>query len=139
MAHLQYWLGGFDLTRYALDDPLPELPESNQSLTAQRRILDVARARGLTIGQLAQRIVDGERTIVGTPESVADHVQEWFEAGAADGFNVVFEYLPGTLDDFADLVVPELQRRGIFRHDYEGTTLRDHLGLGVNDLARTGG
>ena len=135
LAHLQYWLGGFDLTQYALDDPLPELPESNQSLTAQRRILDVARAKGLTIGQLAQRIVDGERTIVGTPASVADHMQEWFEAGAADGFNVVFEYLPGTLDDFADLVIPELQRRGLFRTEYGGVTLRDHLGLRAHDLA----
>lgn len=129
LAHLQYWLGGFDLTGYPLDGPLPELPLSNQSHTSQRRLVEEARRGDLTIRQLAQRIVDGERTIVGTPETVADHMQEWFEAGAADGFNVVFEYLPGTLDDFAELVIPELRRRGLLDGGRRRGTLREQLGL----------
>ena len=67
--------------------------------------------------------------IVGTPEQIADDIEHWFKAGAADGFNLMPDALPGGLQDFADGVVPLLQKRGIFREDYEGTTLRDHLGL----------
>jgi FMN-dependent oxidoreductase (nitrilotriacetate monooxygenase family) len=129
LADLSYWLGGFDLTGSDLDGPLPELPESNQSRTSQALLLARARADGLTIRELAQRIVDDDRTIVGTPATVADHIEEWFTRQGADGFNVVFPYLPGTLDDFAELVIPELRRRGLFRTEYPGTTLRDTLGL----------
>jgi alkanesulfonate monooxygenase SsuD/methylene tetrahydromethanopterin reductase-like flavin-dependent oxidoreductase (luciferase family) len=124
-----YWLGGFDLTPYPLDGPLPELPESNQSRAAQAHIYEAARRENLTIRQLAQRVTDDAGTIVGTPTQIADHIEIWFREGAADGFNVIFPYLPGTLDDFADLVIPELRRRGIFRTEYEGSTLREHLGL----------
>lgn len=67
--------------------------------------------------------------IVGTPEQIADDIAHWFEAGAADGFNLMPDVLPGGLQDFVDGVVPILQRRGLFRTEYEGTTLRDHLGL----------
>jgi N-acetyl-S-(2-succino)cysteine monooxygenase len=129
LADLAYWLGGFDLTAFPLDGPLPDLPASNQSQSAQRVLVERARAGGLTIRQLAQQLARDTRTIVGTPESIADHIQEWFEARAADGFNVIFPYLPDTLDDFATLVVPELRRRGLFRSRYTGRTLRDHLGL----------
>ena len=66
---------------------------------------------------------------IGTPEQVADVMEHWFQNGAADGFNVMPAWLPGSLDDFVDLVIPELQRRGLFRTEYEGTTLRDNLGL----------
>jgi hypothetical protein len=66
---------------------------------------------------------------VGTPESIADQLQQWFEEGAADGFNIMSPWLPGGLIEFADLVVPELQRRGLFRTEYEGSTLRANLGL----------
>ena len=71
----------------------------------------------------------GHWVVVGTPETIADRMQEWFENGAADGFNVLPPVLPGSLDDFVDLVIPELQRRGLFRTAYEGTTLRENLAL----------
>ena len=129
LEDLSYWLGGFDLTPYPLDGPLPDLPLSNQSRSTQARVIERARAENLTIRQLARQISDDRRTLVGTGVAVADHVQEWFAAGAADGFNVVFPYLPGTLDDFVELVVPELQRRGLHRTDYTASTLRGHLGL----------
>jgi FMN-dependent oxidoreductase (nitrilotriacetate monooxygenase family) len=129
LADLSYWLGGFDLIPYPLDGPLPELPVSNQSQTAQTRIYEDARRDHLTIRDLVRRVADDDRTVTGTPAQIADHIEEWFHGRAADGFNVIFPYLPGTLDDFADLVVPELRRRGLFRSAYTGTTLRDHLGL----------
>ena len=71
----------------------------------------------------------GHRVIIGDPIAIADSMQEWFEEDAADGFNLMPPTLPGSLEAFVDLVVPELQRRGIFRLDYEGRTLRDHYGL----------
>jgi len=129
LADLSYWLGGFDLSPYPLDGPLPELPESNQSQTAQQQIYDDARSDNLTIRDLVRRVAADDRTITGTPQQIADHIEEWFQGRAADGFNVIFPYLPGTLDDFADLVIPELRRRGLFRTHYTGSTLRDHLGL----------
>jgi alkanesulfonate monooxygenase SsuD/methylene tetrahydromethanopterin reductase-like flavin-dependent oxidoreductase (luciferase family) len=67
--------------------------------------------------------------VVGTPVQIADQMQEWFTTQAADGFIIQASYLPGGFDDFATLVVPELQRRGLFRSEYEGRTLRQHLGL----------
>ncbi|KPI21929.1 FMN-dependent oxidoreductase, nitrilotriacetate monooxygenase family [Actinobacteria bacterium OK074] len=129
LADLSYWLGGFDLSPYPLDGPLPELPLSNQSHTAQQQIYDEARRDNLTIRDLVRRVAADDRSIVGTPEQVVDHIEEWFHGRAADGFNVIFPYLPGTLTDFADLVVPELRRRGLFRTQYTGRTLREHLGL----------
>ncbi|MCT9080345.1 LLM class flavin-dependent oxidoreductase [Streptomyces fulvoviolaceus] len=129
LADLSYWLGGFDLSPYPLDGPLPELPVSNQSHTAQQQIYEDARRDNLTIRDLVRRVADDDRTITGTPQQIADHIEEWFHGRAADGFNVVFPYLPGTLDDFAELVIPELRRRGLFRTHYTGSTLREHLGL----------
>jgi len=67
--------------------------------------------------------------MAGTPAGIADEMQEWLETQACDGFTVMFPYVPAGLDDFVDRVVPELQRRGIFRREYEGTTLRENLGL----------
>ena len=67
--------------------------------------------------------------MVGTAQTIADEMEEWLDTEASDGFTVMFPYLPGGLDDFVERVVPELQRRGLFRRDYKGTTLRDHLGL----------
>jgi hypothetical protein len=71
----------------------------------------------------------GHLVLVGTPGEVVDELQRWFEDGTADGFNILAPILPQGLEDVIELVVPELQRRGLFRLDYEGTTLRDHLGL----------
>ena len=90
-----------------------------------------AQREGLTIRQLYERVAAGNagRVLIGSAEQIADDMQEWFENGAADGFNICPSHLPGGLDDFAALVVPELQRRGLFRTEYEGTTLRQNLGL----------
>lgn len=130
LGDLEYWLGGVDLTRYDLDGQLPELPASNKSVSTAERIYTEARASGLSIREFAKASsATNSRYTIGTPTDVADHIEEWFTTGAADGFNVVFAQLPDTLDAFADLVVPELQRRGLFRTEYEGTTLREHLGL----------
>jgi alkanesulfonate monooxygenase SsuD/methylene tetrahydromethanopterin reductase-like flavin-dependent oxidoreductase (luciferase family) len=71
----------------------------------------------------------GHWVLCGTPQSISDTLEEWFVSGAADGFNILPPYFPGAFADFVDLVVPELQRRNLFRHDYQGATLRDHLGL----------
>jgi hypothetical protein len=83
------------------------------------------------VRQLVGRIsaARGHLVLVGTPADIADTLQEWFEAGAADGFNILAPTLRDGLTDFIDLVLPELRRRGLFRTEYEGTTLRDHLGL----------
>jgi alkanesulfonate monooxygenase SsuD/methylene tetrahydromethanopterin reductase-like flavin-dependent oxidoreductase (luciferase family) len=71
----------------------------------------------------------GHRVFAGAPEQVADTIEDWFRNGAADGFNVMPPYYPGGLEVFTETVVPILRRRGLFRDDYTGTTLRDHLGL----------
>ena len=91
----------------------------------------MARRENLTIRELAQYVGGsfGSLEMVGTPSTIVDEMEEWLHAKACDGFNVMFPYLPGGLDDFVDQVVPELQRRGVFRREYEGATLRDHLGL----------
>ncbi|MFC4776833.1 LLM class flavin-dependent oxidoreductase [Paenibacillus sp. GCM10023252] len=123
-----------DLTPYPLDGPLPELPELAQVNGGKSRftlLKDLAEREGLTIRKLYQRIAGarGHREIWGTPVQIADQLEEWFVSGAADGFNIMPPYLPGGLNDFAELVIPELQRRGLFRTKYSGSTLRDHLGL----------
>ncbi|MBV8288964.1 MAG: nitrilotriacetate monooxygenase, partial [Hyphomicrobiales bacterium] len=71
----------------------------------------------------------GHRVVCGTPTGIADTVEEWFVEGAADGYNILPAYFPGAFADFVGLVVPEVQRRGLFRRDYKGQMLRDHLGL----------
>lgn len=129
LGDLEYWLGGVDLTRYDLDGPLPELPVSNKSISTQERFYAEARRRQLSIRQFAAEAGRGDTILVGTAVDVADHIEEWFLGGAADGFNIIFPYLPTTLDSFVELVVPELQRRGLFRTEYEGRTLRENLGL----------
>jgi alkanesulfonate monooxygenase len=90
----------------------------------------MARREGLTVRQLAQRVGGfSGLAFVGTPATIADEMEEWLARDGSDGFNVMFPYLPGGLDDFVAKVVPELQRRGLFRHEYEGATLRENLGL----------
>lgn len=93
--------------------------------------LALARERKLTVRDLARQILVGHRLLVGTPEQIADSMQAWFEAGAADGFNIIPERMPSGVQDFVDQVVPILQRRGVFRHEYTGTTLREHLGIPI--------
>ena len=110
--------------------PLPEIPQTNASQSGRDTLVALARRDNLTVRQLAQLVGGhGGLQMVGTAAEIADTMQEWLETDACDGFNVMFPTVPSGLDDFVDLVVPELQRRGIFRREYAGTTLRDHLGL----------
>ncbi|MDO9707290.1 LLM class flavin-dependent oxidoreductase [Paracraurococcus lichenis] len=121
---------GVDASRFDPDAPLPEIPETEASKSGRERAIGLARRENLTVRQLAQRLGGyGGLAMVGTPAMIADRMQEWLETEACDGFNVMFPWLPGGLEEFVDQVVPELQRRGIFRRDYEGRTLREHLGL----------
>ena len=121
---------GVDASGFDPDGPLPEIPETNQSQSARQRVVDLAQREGLSVRELAQRLGGySGLAFVGTPATIADEMQAWLEDGGSDGFNVMFPYLPGGLDDFVDQVVPELQRRGIFRREYEGATLRENLGL----------
>ncbi|WP_413712259.1 LLM class flavin-dependent oxidoreductase [Rhizobium sp. Rhizsp82] len=131
LALLSGMTGGVDLSAYSLDGPVPPLPETNASKSRQRLLLDLAHRENLTIRQLYLRIAGarGHRQIVGTPAQIADEMQHWFTGGAADGFNIMPPHLPVGLRDFVDLVLPELRRRGLFRNEYEGTTLRQNLGL----------
>ena len=122
---------GTDASKFDLDGPLPEIPESNASKSARQKLIDMAARERMTVRELAQYVGGsfGTLELIGTPASIADQMQEWLETSGCDGFNVMFPYLPGGLDDFVDQVVPELQRRGIFRRSYEGRTLRENLGL----------
>ena len=121
---------GIDARTLDPDAPLPEIPESNASKSGRERAISLAKRDGLTVRQLAQRLGGyGGPGLVGTPAMIADQMEEWLTTNACDGFNIMFPYLPGGLDDFVERVVPELQRRGLFRREYEGKTLRENLGL----------
>jgi FMN-dependent oxidoreductase (nitrilotriacetate monooxygenase family) len=121
---------GHDASRFDPDAPLPEIPESNASKSARERAIALAEREGLTVRQLAQRLGGfAGLAMVGTPATIADEMEEWLRTEGSDGFNVMFPFLPQGLDDFVDRVVPELQRRGLFRREYEGRTLRENLGL----------
>ena len=122
---------GCDASKFEPDAPLPkDLPPTNASHTARAGVLRLAEEERLTVRQLAQRFGGyAGLAFVGTPESIADEMAVWLEEEACDGFTVTLPYLPQGLDDITQHLVPELQRRGLFRKDYEGTTLRDHMGL----------
>jgi FMN-dependent oxidoreductase (nitrilotriacetate monooxygenase family) len=121
---------GHDASKFDPDAPLPEVPESNASKSGRQRAIDLARREKLTVRQLAQRLGGySGLALVGTPKSIADEMEEWLATEGSDGFTIMFPYLPGGLDDFVERAVPELQRRGLFRREYEGRTLRENLGL----------
>ncbi|XVU22070.1 LLM class flavin-dependent oxidoreductase [Actinoplanes sp. CA-054009] len=127
---------GLDPELLKLDEPLPVelLPTEDEIEGAKSRftlIVDLARRENLTVRQLIGRLGGGRghRTFTGTPVQVADAIEEWFDSGAADGFNIMPAVLPSGLVAFVDKVVPILQDRGRFRTEYTGTTLRDHYGL----------
>jgi len=129
---------GFDLDGLDDDRPIPahllrDPDAAGGSQTFYRVVKDIIDRENPTLRQLLKKLSGGggHRIVVGTPEQVADDIERWYRHGAADGFNVMPDVLPSGFDDFADQLVPELQRRGLFRTEYEGTTLRDHLGLGL--------
>lgn len=123
---------GIDLTSCSEDDYLPEIPETEVGkITRADLLADLARREKLTIRQLYQRVAGarGHFQIVGTPNTIVDMMQEWFEDGAADGFNVMPSVYPSGLRDFVEIIMPELRRRGLYKSNYHGSTLREHLGL----------
>ncbi|NGM20329.1 LLM class flavin-dependent oxidoreductase [Roseomonas stagni] len=136
LVHLDSAIGslsvalGVDARQFDLDGPLPEIPETEGGKSGRERAIAMARREKLTVRQLAQRLGGyGGLALVGTAATIADEMQHWLESRGCDGFNVMFPFVPAGLEEFCDKVVPELQRRGLFRTEYEGTTLRDHLGL----------
>lgn len=129
---------GFSLDGLADDEPIPaallrDPAETSGSQTFNRVVRDIIDRERPTLRQLLKKLSGGggHRIIVGTPEQVADDIEQWFRFGAADGFNIMPDVLPSGFDDFADHLVPELRRRDLFRTEYHGTTLRDHLGIGL--------
>lgn len=129
---------GISLDGLSDDEPIPaellvDPDEAGGSQTFYRVVKAIIDTEKPTLGRLLKKLSGGggHRIVVGTPEQIADDIELWFRAGAADGFNVLPDVLPSGFDDFADHVVPELRRRGLFRAEYDGTTLRDHLGLGL--------
>jgi alkanesulfonate monooxygenase len=123
-------LPGFDFSKIPLDEPLPRSDEIEQAAKKGRFFLE-RDGRRLTLRELIDYVSAGigHLTLVGSPGQIAATLSTWFREHGADGFNLMPHYLPGGLDDFVDLVVPELQTRGVFRADYEGITLRENLGL----------
>lgn len=135
---------GFPLDGLADDEPIPAhlLPDPDQaggSQTFYRVVRDIIDREQPTLGQLLKKLSGGggHRIVVGTPEQIADDIEQWFRAGAADGFNVMPDVLPSGFDDFADHVVPELQHRGLVRTEYDADTLRGHLGIRVPPVPTT--
>lgn len=122
---------GVDMSVYPLDERVPlDLPVTGRASSRRELLLEQALRDGLTLRQLAAKTPSlGHWTLCGTPASIADTLQEWFEGGAADGFIVMPASQPDGIRDFVDVVVPELQRRGLFRREYESATLRGNLGL----------
>jgi alkanesulfonate monooxygenase SsuD/methylene tetrahydromethanopterin reductase-like flavin-dependent oxidoreductase (luciferase family) len=154
LAKLQSWLTptnaatlvasriGYDVSGYPLDGPVPPPPASQGSLTFSHVLYETAQREKMTLRDLYNltAAARGHWVLCGTPGGIADTLEEWFAGAAADGFNILPPYFPGAFADFVDLVVPELQWRGLFRHDYAGGTLRDHLGLArVPRLEAVGG
>jgi FMN-dependent oxidoreductase (nitrilotriacetate monooxygenase family) len=128
------WQLGVDASDLAWDKPLPEWLLETENLSrgsqgAREIVLNLARRERLTVRQLLDRVITWHRLVIGSPEQLADTIEEWFVAGAVDGFNLMPDVQPSGIEAFVDHVVPLLRRRGLFRRAYEGTTLREHLGL----------
>jgi len=120
-----------DLSVYPLDEPLPELPDMRGNQSRYKLVQEISRRDKLSLRQLGKRFGGSRshRVIAGTPQQIADNFALWFNSGACDGFNLMPAYLPDGLTEFVEQVVPLLQERGLFRREYEGDTLRQHLGL----------
>lgn len=128
LGALANYLG--DLSAYPLDGPVPA-PVNRRMHSRAQIFLDIAARGNLTIRQLYLSVAggNGHRTVIGTPADIVDAMEEWFTQDAADGFNILPPWLPGGLEDVVEMVVPEMQRRGLFRTAYEGPTLREILGV----------
>lgn len=122
---------GVDMTAYPLDGPVPEIPATEGSQSRVKLLTELAARENLTLRQLAAVAAGsrGHRVVVGTAQDIADDFQHWLEQGGADGFNIMPAVLPEQLELFVELVIPELQRRGLFRTEYQYSTLRENLGL----------
>ncbi len=121
---------GTDVSGFDPDGSLPEIPETNAGQSARARMVGMARDENLTIRELAARAGSyAGLAFVGTARTVADEMERWLAEEGSDGFNIMFPFVPGGFDTVLDTLIPELRRRDLFRRDYEGTTLRDHLGL----------
>jgi FMN-dependent oxidoreductase (nitrilotriacetate monooxygenase family) len=143
LARLQSWLTsanamtlvsqrlGHDISGYPLDGPVPEFPTTQGAQSFATALFDMARREKMTLRDLynVTAAARGHWVVCGSPKRIADVFEEWFVGGRADGFVIMPAYFPGAFDDFVNLVVPELQRRGLFRTEYAGSTLRNHLGL----------
>ena len=131
LNYLGRYFNDIDFTQYGLDEQFPDLGDfaRNGWESATDRIKKVSREEGLTLRQMALRSTTPKSPFIGTPEQVADTMQAWFEAGAADGFMMNASVLPQGFNDFVDLVLPVLKDRGLFRTEYEHDTLRGNLGL----------
>ncbi len=129
LAQLAASLG--DLSGCDLDGPVPEDRINPRMRSRAALMLDMAKRNNFTIRQLYLAVAagNGHYVAIGSANQIADVMEHWFTDEAADGFNYVPAALPGGIRDFVDLVVPELQRRGLFRTEYEGKTLRENLGL----------
>ncbi|HET9538047.1 MAG TPA: NtaA/DmoA family FMN-dependent monooxygenase, partial [Mesorhizobium sp.] len=129
---------GYDISGYPLDGPVPEFKEKTErGQSFSKALLELARREKMTLRDLYNitAAARGHWVIYGSPKRIADTLEDWFTTEIADGFVVMPAYFPGAFDDFVDKVVPELQRRGLYRKDYGGTTLRSHLGLKRPDAA----
>jgi alkanesulfonate monooxygenase SsuD/methylene tetrahydromethanopterin reductase-like flavin-dependent oxidoreductase (luciferase family) len=135
-----------DTSAFELDKPLPDFVLARPKLEgAQSRadlIIELAQRESLTVREILSRLGGGRGhfTFIGTPDQVVDTIVAWFEGGAADGFNIMAAALPSGLETFIDHVLPILRRKGLFREDYVGATLREHYGLPVpaNQFHRSG-
>lgn len=119
-----------DLSAHPLDGPVPE-PNDPKVRSIAKNLLALARRENMSIRQLYTHVAAGfgSRVVIGTPSQIADEMEAWVEAEAADGFNICAAALPIGAVEFGEMIVPELQKRGIFRKEYEASTLRGHLGL----------
>ena len=143
LARLQSWVNttnaatlvasriGYDVSGHPLDAPVPPPPPALNSQTFPFVLYEMAKREKMTLRDLYNltAAARGHWVVCGTPRRIADTLEEWFTQRAADGFNILPAWFPGAFDDFVDRVVPELQRRRLFRRDYAGTTLREHFGL----------
>ncbi len=126
-------MGNVDFSKYSLDTPAKEVefPKVNSIQSQFNEMKKIIEEENLKVGDLYTRFFGAAKKdgFIGTPTQVADEMEKWFTEKATDGFMIQFPLLPRDLEDFVELVVPILQKRGLFRLDYEGNTLRDHLGL----------